>query len=447
MEWTFNTLAKKGWRSDALWMRPAFYRSALKYLALHADTKALLRSQYWPRKKLDALTDARLEALLSAAQTVPFWENRLAALADVPEVRHRLSRLPVLRKGELVDAQRPTMDASLVRWSDADHTSGSTGIPLHFRQDWGAALRSCAMTERTFRVASHKRYPIVYVRSRPRYGFTFFRHTWFFVRGFTSIALRFDDFLALASCFRNGFTLYGYTSWILEFARRLQKIGAAIPVKSVFVAGEHIAQHDRDEMAAAFGVPEIFTLYASREVGFLGFECEKHRMHINEEWAFIEIVSDTGERVPDGEEGRIVVTTFDNRVMPFIRYDTGDRGAIDAEACPCGRTLRTLRFRGRTSERIELDGGRVVALLDIAHAIGGYRETVRQYQIVQRGPMEFLLRIVPGPQFHSNKDYIEALVVRLLHPRVRVEWELVDRIDEAESGKSVYFKRQFEEAV
>jgi phenylacetate-CoA ligase len=252
-----------------------------------------------------------------------------------------------------------------------------------------------------------------------------------------------SEFTLLAAKHTGGFILYGYTSWVVELARQMEGLGVEFPIRAVMVAGEHLSDNDRVYIERVMKA-ELFTLYASREVGFLGYECEFHSMHINEEWAYLEVVDGNGLPLPFGKEGRIIVTAFDNQVMPFIRYEIGDVGVISDTPCRCGRTLRTLTFKGRTAELIELDDNRVVSLLDIAYSFGSYRDSVRHYQIVQTGRMSFLLRVVPGPFFEEKKEILEALLVRLLHPRVQLRWDVTDTIPEATSGKAVYFVRNFE---
>ena len=411
-------------------------------IPLFLDTWALMRSQYWHREEIDHLQNERVRGLIKDAARIPFWKDTVSVVRSHEgiSVRELLSQIPITTKGELIKAgvERVT-DPPLLHKSDPDNTSGSTGKPLHFYQDWYASLRSFAVTERIFRTTG-KRYPIVYMRSRQRSGFTFYRHIWFFVFGYNSIRHRIDDFKELGRRLRGGFILYGYTSWVVELARQMEKNNLSLPIRAVMVAGEHLTDADRAYVERIMGV-ELFTLYASRETGFLGYECEYHQMHVSEEWAYLEIVDEEGRPLPFGHEGRIIVTTFDNRVMPFIRYEIGDVGALSDSPCACGRTLRTLTFRGRTTELIELEDNRVVSLLDIAYKLGLYPDTVRQYQIVQTSTISFVVRVVPGQHFDANKEALEALMVRLLHPRVEILWEILDMIPESKSGKAAYFVR------
>ena len=219
-----------------------------------------------------------------------------------------------------------------------------------------------------------------------------------------------------------------------------------LPLKAVMVAGEHLSKQDHEYIEKSTMVP-LYTLYASREVGFLGYECEWHAMHISEEWAYLEVVNEKGERLPFNQEGRIVVTTFDNRVMPFIRYELGDIGSISDVPCACGRTLRTLTFKGRTTELITLTDNRTVTLLDLAFVIGSYKNSIRQYQIIQTSPLTFTVRVIPLVRFDERREELENMLVRMLHPRVQIQWEIVEHIPESQSGKAVYFIRDFTTSV
>ncbi len=444
----YAVLAKRWLRSDAIWTQPFVYKTFVKHIALFFDTWALMKSQYWSREKIEKLQDEQLTRLFKHAEAVPYWHELFQARGvdlSAP-VRETLAKLPVSGKRELVQHTHAHItDADSVPYSHKDHTSGSTGRPFHFNQDWRGELRSCAVTERTFRtMTGGVRYPIVYMRTRERHGFTFYKHVWFYLRGFNSVQYREDDFRKLGESLPGGFILYGYTSWVMELARRMEEWNMMLPIRAVMVAGEHCSEADREYMARIMGAP-VTTMYASREVGFLGYECEEGAMHVNEEWALLEIVDREGNVLPEGEEGRILVTTFDNRVMPFIRYELGDIGSLSSAPCPCGRTLKTIQFKGRSIELIELEDDRVVSLLDVAYVLGKDRKAVLQYQIIQTAPLSFVIKVIPGITFTKDRQfYLEMLLVRLLHPKAQITWVQTDAIPEATSGKAVYFIKDFE---
>src|SRR5207253_5965320 len=72
--------------------------------------------------------------------------------------------------------------------------------------------------------------------------------------------------------------------------------------------------------------------------------------HVNEDHFLPEVVDpESGEPLPEGEEGVLVFTTLTKEALPLIRYWTGDITSLDSEPCSCGRTL--VRMGLRSEER------------------------------------------------------------------------------------------------
>jgi len=92
-------------------------------------------------------------------------------------------------------------------------------------------------------------------------------------------------------------------------------------------------------------------------------ECEeKNGLHIFEDHFIPEVIDpDTGEVLPEGEAGELVLTTITKEAFPMIRYRTGDLTSLNYAACPCGRTLvRMSRVAGRTDDIIIIQGVKVL---------------------------------------------------------------------------------------
>ncbi len=91
----------------------------------------------------------------------------------------------------------------------------------------------------------------------------------------------------------------------------------------------------------------------------VAFECpEQHGFHIWEDYFYFEIIDPiTGQNLPDGEEGELVLTALRREAMPIIRYRTRDLTHVITEPCPCGRTHRRLaRFKGRSDDMLIING-------------------------------------------------------------------------------------------
>ena len=81
-------------------------------------------------------------------------------------------------------------------------------------------------------------------------------------------------------------------------------------------------------------------------------------LHLNEDHFYPEIVNPlTGEPLPYGQEGELVITSMSREAMPLIRYRTGDITSLNPEKCACGRTLvRMKRVRGRADDMLIIRG-------------------------------------------------------------------------------------------
>jgi phenylacetate-CoA ligase len=114
--------------------------------------------------------------------------------------------------------------------------------------------------------------------------------------------------------------------------------------------GLHISATD------AYGLSEVFGTG-------VGWECpEKRGLHIPEDHFFPEIIDPvTGDRLPEGAEGELVLTTLTKEAVPLIRYRTGDITRLDKSVCGCGRThCRINRIFKRVDDLIVMRGTSII---------------------------------------------------------------------------------------
>ena len=81
-------------------------------------------------------------------------------------------------------------------------------------------------------------------------------------------------------------------------------------------------------------------------------------LHINEDHFIAEVIdSATGEVLPPGEKGELVITCISKEALPLIRYRTRDITRLMYEPCPCGRTTaRMENLSGRTDDMLKIRG-------------------------------------------------------------------------------------------
>ena len=161
--------------------------------------------------------------------------------------------------------------------------------------------------------------------------------------------------------------LIGYPGTLLELTSLADRETLELPWPEAYLAtGERLLPHVKDRLEELTGRP-VLRRYGSREFGCIACECAAGQgMHIMEERVLVEVLrDDLVTPCPPGEEGELVITDLDRRVMPLVRYRTGDLGILSATACDCGRGLRLLEeLNGRTLDLVLCpDGSRIGGFL------------------------------------------------------------------------------------
>ncbi|MBR2344400.1 MAG: phenylacetate--CoA ligase [Lentisphaeria bacterium] len=133
-----------------------------------------------------------------------------------------------------------------------------------------------------------------------------------------------------------------------------------LPIRVGIFGAEPWSQGMREQLESGGGI-EAFDIYGLSEIIGPGVavECTEHAgMHVFEDHFYPEIIDpDTGEVLPDGEFGELVLTTLSKYAMPMIRYRTRDLTRIITEPCKCGRTIRRIdRISARSDDMFIIRG-------------------------------------------------------------------------------------------
>src|SRR5262252_3464835 len=140
---------------------------------------------------------------------------------------------------------------------------------------------------------------------------------------------------------------------LLDGAEKSGKNSSSL--KRALVSGAALPATLRSELGAR-GV-DVLQCYAMAEVGVVAYETAARDGMVVNEHVIVEIVRPgTGDPVPDGDVGEVVVTSF-NADYPMIRLATGDLSAILAGRSPCGRTnMRIKGWMGRADQTTKIKG-------------------------------------------------------------------------------------------
>ena len=148
----------------------------------------------------------------------------------------------------------------------------------------------------------------------------------------------------------------GTPSFLKIIIEKAAEQGVALPsVTKALVSGEAFPPSLRDWMAER-GVAG-YQCYATADLGLIAYETSAREGLVLDEGVIVEIVRPgTGDPVPEGEVGELVVTSL-NSDYPLIRFGTGDLSAILPGTCPTGRTNQRIKgWMGRADQTTKVRG-------------------------------------------------------------------------------------------
>ncbi len=409
-------------------------------------------SQYWPRDRLEELRVARLKSLLvHAGRHVPYYRDLFGRLGFDPQAVtscHDLQRLPFLTKTEIrahTEALKSEGASDLARFN----TGGSSGEPLVFfigkervSHDVAAKWRATRWWDVDIGDPEIVLWgsPIELTsQDRARYWRDALMRTQL-LPAFEMSPEKVAGFIEKIRTTRPAM-LFGYPSAFAHIARhaeahniKMDKLG----IKVAFVTSERLYDHQRELIQRVFNCP-VANGYGGRDAGFIAHECPSGGMHLTHEDVIVEIVDPQGKVLPHGESGEIVVTHLATRHFPFVRYRTGDIGALGTESCACGRTLPLLKeLQGRSTDFLVARNGTVMhglSLIYIVRDLAG----VKQFKIVQDSLDLTHILLVTDEHFdHALLPVIERGAKARLGADVNVNVRLVDEIPPEKSGKYRY---------
>lgn len=240
--------------------------------------------------------------------------------------------------------------------------------------------------------------------------------------------------------------LHGYAGALDAVASAILEKGISVPPpRVVWSTAAPLSKVQEETITRAFGAP-VCDQYGCSEVYFIAAECpEKDGLHIFSDSKRVEFVDDESCPVSDGQYGRIVVTNLEDYCFPLIRYVNGDTGRALPGICSCGRSLpRMDKVSGRTSDRIVLPDGTILAGEYLTTIFDDWTAAVARFQVVQKrtGAIEVLVvfRDSATKREQVLKEARMALTSRI-GGQVTLNMKAVTEIS-AERGKLQYIIRE-----
>ena len=373
--------------------------------------------------------------LINVSQNSSFYKGKFAKSGtNVNEIKSldHIKNLPFTTKEELRDAYplglQAVPDEKIIR---IHSSSGTTGKPIIIPytaqdvEDWAV------MMARSFEIAGIT--PLDRIQITPGFGL------WTAGIGFQAGA---EKLGAMAVPMGPGNTdkqlqmmmdlkstvIIGTSSYALVLAEEVEKRGirSNIKLRKCVIGSERWGEKMRQRIRNELNI-EIYDIYGLTEIYGPGIaiDCACHEgMHYYDDFLYFEIIdSRTGEVLPDGETGELVITTLRKEGAPLLRYRTRDLTRIIPEKCKCGLSYpRIDRIIGRTDDMVKVKGVNIYPgqIDEILREVDGVSS---EYQIIIdhiNGKDVMTLKVEYNSDGDTERDDIEYNIVDLFKKRIGI---------------------------
>lgn len=410
------------------------------------ELRSLRRSQYWRPEELAKLQLERLRFITKYAyEHCRFYRQYWKGLPRI-ECLEDIRQLPVVTKAQVSSEVEGLISSEFAKEDlIGAKTGGSTGVALRVYFDERCQKARNAAAMRTDGWAGWKPgstiaglwgTPPVPRTLKEKIRNTFHDRLMFL----DTMRLDEESMAAFARWMRERKPemLFGHAHSLFIFAEFLRDRDIRVPpVDGIISTSMMLLENERKVIESVFGAP-VTNRYGCEEVGLIASECEIHQgLHLNAEHVLVEFIREDGAPAAPGEEGSIVLTDFMNRGMPLIRYAVGDMGVPSDRKCECGRGLPLMeRLTGRTADSLKRrDGSRVAGISLVEKTLTAF-PGIGQLQIIQEGLEEFVLNLVPTPEY---SDEVERELVAVFQKEfgddVIVRVNRVSRLEQERNSK------------
>jgi len=348
------------------------------------------------RKEIEALQLLRLRWQVEYAYDhVPFYRSAFDAIGLKPyhiQSLSDLSRIPFTVKNDLRD-QYPTglfavPNGEIIRYHASSGTTGKPIVVGYTRNDMENWTECCARMAAAAGVTADDTAQVAFGYGLFTGGFGL--HYGLERIGASVIPISSGNSERQLMFMQDLHTtvLVATPSYVLHLTEVMEDMGIAkddLFLRTGMFGGEGHTPEMRVQIEARLNINDTQNYGLTELCGpGLSFECLEHTgMHINEDFFIAEIIdSRTGEVLPEGSTGEIVITTLTKEGIPMLRYRTKDITRIDYAPCACGRTFARMDLvKGRTDDMMVIRGVNVFPS-QVESVLMGIEGIGQQYQLV-----------------------------------------------------------------
>ncbi len=435
---------------------------------IHGDVHPFSAMDFLPREQMRALQSQRLREIVKLSYAkVPLYRTRMDELGVGPEDIETIAdiaKLPFMQKTDLRDTYPDGLFAvemkDIVRLHASSGTTGKPIVVAYTEEDlkvWDSSIIRC------LKMYGVKSSDVV----QNCYGYGLFTgglgiHSGAQALGCTVIPASGGNSERQLMLMRDLKTTViastpSYFMHLIEEGKARGIDFKKMPLRIGVFGGEPSSETMRRFIAENTNVVP-FDIYGLSEIvgPGVGGECRcKCGMHILEDNFYPEIVDpDTGEVLPDGEEGELVLSTLTKRAMPILRYRTHDIASIIPEPCECGRTIRRISRISKRSDDMLIIRGVNVFPSQIEAGVMRVEESTSNFRVIRemKNDMESLTVEVEIQEkyYGDSLDKIEAIrkkiqasITQIVNIRIDVKIVEPNKIPRSEGKiKRVYDNRK-----
>jgi len=241
----------------------------------------------------------------------------------------------------------------------------------------------------------------------------------------------------------------GVPSFLMSLIKKMEELGYEIEkdlaMEIALVAGEILSPSLRKGLND-YGII-VRQAYITADLGGVAYECpEENGMHISDD-LYIEICDPvTGEPLPAGSIGEVVVTDFSNECYPLVRYGTGDLSVLDESECRCGRTSYKLKgIMGRADEVTKIKG-MFVHPRQIDEAAAKFPDEVEKIRVVvtRSGVTDMMTVEILLKQGVAGTDLLKSAIDEKIRESTKLRGNAVFVAEIPEGSKKIEDKRKWD---
>ncbi len=383
----------------------------------------LERHEFHTKEEFDELVNENFISLVKTCSTIPHYKDVMEKnRIDPNEITgiEDLKKFPIIDK-EIIRKEQKNLISMQVEKENIviKHTSGSTGLPLDIYFDNATTMREWANVLHLWKRVGYKWESSRLVLRDVRFkalekGVPY---QWDSLRRELSINVH---NMSDSNCFiyckqierRKPEFIYGYPSVVFQLCEYIELHPIQHHFKAALLISETVTDTIRTYIEKVLNL-RVYSFYGQTERVAIAGECEEYsHYHVEPTYGYVEIIDENGELIEDDRVGELVVTGFTNKIMPFIRYRTGDLGCWDTQTkCKCGRYHKVIKYiNGRTADYLlDKHGGKISINAFRTNSIGLYN--ILEYQFEQNELGIVVLKLITNSKYSI---YDEQELLKLL---------------------------------